>query len=217
MKTPKNNKGGNDTGSNNMASDAAGKSPAQRNPVEAEFIERLGEEGWTYINTVVDIVREPILILDKNLRIMAASAPFYRTFEVEPKDTRDEFVYKIGNGQWNIPALRKLLKTILPKHTFFKGFEVAHEFPGVGRKVVILNGREVYPEAYSVSRLFPPVILLVIEDVTDMMSVARTLANHANQLEAKHVERTEKMEDHIGVLEKAIEMLKEDSVIKKKK
>jgi hypothetical protein len=178
------------------------------NPAEAEFIERLGEEGWTYIKTVVDIVHEPVLILDKDLRVMAASDPFYRTFEVKPKDTKDKLLYKLGNKQWDIPALRKLLETILPEHTFFKGFEVAHEFPFVGRKVVLLNAREIYPEAYSVSKLFPPVILLVIEDVTDMMLVAQTLASHSNKLEAKHVERTEKMEIHIEQLEKEINEFK---------
>lgn len=178
------------------------------NPSEAEFVERLGEEGWTYIKTVVDIVREAVLILDKDLCVMAASDPYYRNFATNQKDTKDKVLSKLGNGQWNIPVLIKLLKDILPNHTFFKGFEIAHEFPSVGRKVVILNAREVYPEAYSVSGLFPPVILLVIEDVTDMMLVAQTLAGHSNKLEAKHAEQTEKMQDHIGKLEKEIDGLK---------
>ncbi len=98
----------------------------------------MGEDSWTYIKTVVDIVREPILFLDKNLCVMAANEPFYQMFQVEPRDTEGEVVYELGNGQWDIPTLRKLLEDILPQHTFFKGFEVAHKFPTIGRKVMIL-------------------------------------------------------------------------------
>lgn len=177
-------------------------------PVDTDFTERVWEESWTYIKTVVDIVREPILILDKNLRVMAANESFYRTFQVEPKDTEKKIVYELGNGQWNIPSLRKLLEDILPKNTFFKGFEVAHEFPFIGRKVIILNARQIHPKKDTVSGIFPPIILLAMEDVTDMMVIAETLAGHANQLEAKHTERTEKLETHIGKLEKEINELK---------
>src|SRR3989344_6276397 len=85
-----------------------------------DFFERAWEESWTYIKTVVDVMREPILILDKNFRVMAANEPFYRTFQVEQKDTEGVVVYRLGNGQWNIHALRKLLAEILPQNTFFK-------------------------------------------------------------------------------------------------
>jgi two-component system CheB/CheR fusion protein len=72
-------------------------------------IGRLWEKSWTYIKTVVDVVREPVLILDKDLRVMAANESFYRIFQVEAKDTEGHVVYGLGNGQWDIPALRKLL------------------------------------------------------------------------------------------------------------
>ena len=87
-------------------------------PIGADFVKRVWEESWTYIKTVVDIVREPVLILDKDLRVMAANESFYRTFQVELKDTEKQIVYKLGNGQWDIPALKKLLEDILPKNTF---------------------------------------------------------------------------------------------------
>lgn len=177
-------------------------------PIGSDFVERLWKESWTYIKTVVDVVREPILILDKDLRVMAGNESFYRTFQVEPKDTEKKVVYELGNGQWNIPSLRKLLEDILPKKTFFKGFEVAHEFPLIGRKVMILNARQIHPKDDTDSGLFPPIILLAIEDVTDMMVVAETLASHANQVEAKHTEQTEKLETHIGKLEKEINKFK---------
>jgi len=177
-------------------------------PGGADFVGPLWEKSWTYIKTVVDVVREPILILDKDLRVMAANGSFYRTFQVEPKDTEGKVVYELGDGQWNIPALRKLLEEILPKNTFFKGFEVDHEFPLIGRKVMILNARQIHNEEDIISGVFPPIILLAIEDVTEMMAVAETLAGHANQLEAKLAERTQRMEAHIGKLEKEIDELK---------
>lgn len=177
-------------------------------PDESIFTGRLWEESWTYIKTVVDVVREPILILDKDLRVMAANESFYRMFQVEAKDTEKKIVYELGNGQWNIPALRKLLEDILPKNTFFKGFEVAHEFPFIGRKVMILNARQIHPKEDAVSKLFPPIILLAIEDVTDMMVVAETLASHANRLESNFAERTAKLENNIDKLQKEILELK---------
>lgn len=176
-----------------------------------DFFDRLWEESWTYIKTVVDIVREPVLVLDKDLRVMAANDSFYRTFQVEAKDTEKKVVYELGDGQWNILALRKLLEDILPKNTFFKGFEVIHEFPAIGRKVMILNARQIHSEFIKddgASELFPPIILLAMEDVTEMMVVAEALAGHANQSEARFAERTQRLEQHIGKLEQEINDLK---------
>ena len=177
-------------------------------PIGTDFFERLWEESWIYIKTVVDVVREPILILDKDLRVMAANEPFYRIFQVESKDTEGKIVYELGNRQWDIPALRKLLEDILPKNTFFKGFEVTHDFPLIGSKVMILNARQIHFKEETVPGLFPPIILLAIEDVTDMMAVAETLAGHVKQFEAKLTERTQKLETHIGKLEAEINNLK---------
>ncbi|HAU07476.1 MAG: hypothetical protein UW46_C0006G0036 [Candidatus Yanofskybacteria bacterium GW2011_GWF1_44_227] len=176
-----------------------------------DFVKRLWEESWTYIRTVVDVVREPVLILNKDLRVMAANDSFYRLFQVESKDTEGKVVYELGNGQWNIPSLRKLLEDILPRNSFFKGFEVAHEFPVIGRKVMILNARQIHPKEEMTSKLFPPIILLAMEDVTDMMLVAETLASHANQVESKFAERAHKLEVNIEKLEQEIVKLKKIS------
>jgi nitrogen-specific signal transduction histidine kinase len=112
--------------------------------VDQDFFERFWEGSWTYVKTIVDVVREPVLVLDKDLRVMAANEPFYRTFQVERKDTEGKIVYELGNGQWNITALRQLLENILPKNTFFKGFEVTHDFLYIGRKSMILNARQIH-------------------------------------------------------------------------
>ncbi len=177
-------------------------------PVGGDFFARLWEKSWTYIKTVVDVVREPVLILDKDLRVMAANDAFYETFRVKPKNTENKVVYELGDGQWDIPALRKLLEDILTHRTFFKGFQVAHEFPSIGRKVMILNGRQIYLEDENAPGSFPPIILLAMEDVTEMMVVAETLANHTNQIETKFIMRTQKLEVQIEKLEGEIAKLK---------
>ncbi len=165
---------------------------------------RLWEKSWAYIKKMVDVIREPILILDKDLRVMVANEPFYRAFQVEQEDTEGRVVYELGNGQWNIPGLRKLLEDILPKNTFFKGFEVDHVFPVIGHKVVILNARQIHFKEDASVESFPPIIFLAMEDVTEIMAIASTLANHASHLEVKLTEKTQKLGAHIGKLEKEI-------------
>ena len=177
-------------------------------PVGAKLVEHLWEKSWTYIKTVVDVVREPILILDKDLRVMTANDSFYRIFQVEKKDTEDKVIYELGNGQWDIPALKKLLEDILPKNTFFKGFEVIHEFPFIGRKVMILNARQIHFKEDTTLETFPPIILLAMEDVTEIMLVAETLATNANNVEARLIEHTGKLEAHISKLKKELDVLK---------
>ena len=175
--------------------------------VGAKLVEHIWEKSWTYIKTVVDVVREPILVLDKDLCVMAANESFYRVFQVELKDTEGKVVYELGNGQWDIPALRKLLEDILPKNTFFKGFEVTHNFPFIGRKVMILNARQIHFKEDATSKSFPPIILLAMEDITDIVVVAETLAEHANRVEAKFMDRTNKLESHVKELEKKLKKL----------
>jgi PAS domain-containing protein len=157
--------------------------------------EKIWNESWTYIKTVVDTVREPFLVLDKDLRVLFANESFYRTFQVEVSDTEKKLVYQLGNGQWDIPALRKLLEEILPKNSFFKGFEVSHDFPHIGKKVMILNARRIYRE--NAEHSFPPIILLAMEDVTDMMIIAEKFATQANNFESRIVERIKRIETFI--------------------
>jgi hypothetical protein len=176
--------------------------------VGSDFFTHFWDKSWTYIKTVVDVVREPVLILDASFCVMAANESFYATFHAKPKDTEGRVVYELGNGQWNIPALRQLLEEILPQRKVFKGFQVAHEFPIIGRKVMILNGRQIYVEDDASPKVFPPIILLAMEDVTEMMVVAESLAGHAKQIEERLTVRTQNMEFHIKALEKEVDDLK---------
>src|ERR1051325_9669759 len=111
--------------------------------------------------SIVDTVREPVMVLDKELRVIAASRSFYLSFQVRPEDTQGRLLYTLGDGQWDIPKLRVLLEQIIPKHGVIEGYEVEHEFPGVGRRTMYLNARQVVYKAGADNT-----ILLGIEDVT---------------------------------------------------
>ncbi len=171
---------------------------------EESFKERYSEECWNYIKTVVDIVHEPILVLDKDLHVLTANDPFYRMFQVDERATEGTLVYNLGNGQWDIPALRKLLENILPKNTFFKDFEVVHEFPFIGSKTMILNARQIHTSNGN-QALMPPIIFLAIEDITPMMAIASTLALHVKELAARNAQRTEVLEAHVASLKKELQ------------
>ena len=170
-----------------------------------DFFETSWEKSWTYIRTVVDVVREPMLILDKDLRVLAVNEPFYETFKVAPAAVIGRLLHELGSGQWNIPTLQKFLKDILPKKTFFKGYEVAHDFPGIGRKVMIMNARELH---FKVGEAFEHIILLAMEDVTAMIAVAERMSDHVNKVEIKMSEQTKAMMLKIEKLQKELETLR---------
>ncbi len=177
---------------------------SERPTVGAEFFVEFWEESWTYIKTVVDVLREPVIILDKHCTVLAANQAFYSLFQVEQKETEGKNIYELGNGQWDIPALRKLLVDILPKNTFFKGFEVEHDFPVIGHRTIILNARHIHSRDKTTSELFPPIIMIAMEDVSEIMSIAGKLADYTNKLEKSLSSKTNRLEIKISALEKKI-------------
>ncbi len=128
---------------------------AKRNPFAAIA------HGPDLAEAIVDAIREPLLVLDPDLRVIAASRSFYRTFAVTPRKTEGQLVFDLGDGQWNIPKLRALLEDIIPKRRTVESYEVEHVFPSIGRRVMLLNGRRVFDENGTATA-----ILLAIEDVT---------------------------------------------------
>src|SRR5690348_3584308 len=82
-------------------------------------------DALSYMQAILDTVREPLLVLDRELRVTTASRAFYQTFGVSPEQTLQQFIYDLGDGQWNIPGLRILLEEVLPQHKAFQDFEVA--------------------------------------------------------------------------------------------
>lgn len=128
------------------------------------------KRGLDFAEAIVETVREPLVILNQNLQVIKANKSFYETFQAKREETEEHLIYDLGNGQWNIPKLRELLENILPAHSTFRGFEVTHEFQHVGRKVMLLNGSEIFnPNAQART------ILLAIEDVTDRKQAQEAL------------------------------------------
>jgi two-component system, chemotaxis family, CheB/CheR fusion protein len=111
---------------------------------------------------IVDTVREPLIVLDDQLRVLQANRSFYRAFAVQAGEAHGRLLYDVGNGQWDIPRLRTLLEEILPQNATIEGFEVAHTFPSVGHRAMLFNARRIYKEVDKTE-----MILLAIEDVTE--------------------------------------------------
>ena len=118
-------------------------------------------ESREYAESIVETVHKPLVVLDSELRILTANFSFYDTFKVTQAETVGNFIYDLGNGQWDIPKLRVLFEDILPNETLFNGYEVEHDFPNIGRKVILLNAREIVRKKAG-----SHVILLAMEDIT---------------------------------------------------
>jgi two-component system CheB/CheR fusion protein len=131
-----------------------------------------------YDEATVKTIRQPLLILAVDLRVRAANPAFYRTFEVAPEDTLGEFVYDLGNGQWDIPQLRRLLEDVLTRDSAVEDYEVEHEFPQIGPKSMILNARRLQQDGAAEG-----LILLAIEDMTTQRASERALERYARDLE----------------------------------
>ncbi len=85
-------------------------------------------DSLAYAESIVDTVREPLVVLDGTLRVRTASHAFFQTFAVSPNEAIGQFLYDLGNGQWNIPALRTMLEAVMPKEKHVRDFEVMHDF-----------------------------------------------------------------------------------------
>jgi two-component sensor histidine kinase len=126
------------------------------------------EDACALAQAIVDTVYEPVLVLQKDLRVIAASRSFYTLFKVIPKDTQGRLLYELGDGQWDIPKLRLLLEKIVPEHGVMQDYEVEHEFPSVGHRTMRLNARQVFYEGGT-----DTTILLGIQDVTERRALER--------------------------------------------
>ena len=142
-------------------------------------------EALDYAQSVVETVREPLLVLTGDLKVVSANKSFYQTFQVNPQETEGRFIYDLGNRQWDIPKLRKLLEEIIPENTIFEGFEVDHFFPAIGRKTMLLNARRIEQKGKRAH-----LILLAIEDITIRKQAEETLKKAHVELEQKVAGRT---------------------------
>lgn len=121
------------------------------------------QEARDYAEAIVETIREPLLVLDADLRVQRANQAFYQHFQVAPVDTERRRIFDLGDGQWNIPALRALLEELLPTNHAFADYEVEHTFPSIGHRVMLLNAQHI-----DSSQL----ILLALEDITERKQAA---------------------------------------------
>jgi len=129
-------------------------------------------------NNILGSVREPLVVLNSDLKVVKANDSFYKTFNVKPDETEGILIYHLGNRQWDIPKLRELLEDILPQNSQFNDFEVEHNFETIGRKIMHLNASRVYQKPDETQ-----LILLAFEDVTER-------ENHKRDLEELVSKRT---------------------------
>jgi len=127
-----------------------------------ERIEGAPPAAWLDAESIMAAVREPLIVLDGNFRILAANRAFYQTFQVTAEETEHQLLYDLGNRQWDIPALRHLLEDVLPASTIVKDFDVTHEFPTIGKRTMVLNARRIDRDGAGAS-----LILLAMEDITE--------------------------------------------------
>jgi two-component sensor histidine kinase len=119
----------------------------------------------------LETIREGLLVLEPDLTVRFANRSFCRKFAVEARETVGRKVYELGSGQWDITKLRLALETILPAKATIESFEVDYVFPSIGRRVMVLNAREVHPPGASGRQ-----ILLAIDDVTERVELERVVA-----------------------------------------
>ena len=136
------------------------------------------QDARTYAESIINTVREPLISLDQDLRVVSVSRSFYNVFKVKPEETVGQLIYDLGNKQWNIPKLRELLETILPQKTTFDNYEVEHDFAVIGRRIMLLNARQI-ELVLGKER----VILLAIEDITDRREIEKGLEKTRKELE----------------------------------
>ncbi|TJZ59918.1 PAS domain-containing protein [Sphingobacterium olei] len=126
---------------------------------------RLNEE---YMNSIVETIRESLVVLDTELKVLSVNEAFLQTFKVTRTETAGKTLYELGNRQWDIDDLRKLLEEILPSNNPVLDFEVEHDFPHIGKKIMLLNAHRVELEGEFKDR-----ILLAIEDITDRRKIEK--------------------------------------------
>ena len=142
-----------------------------RDITERRKAERAEAKAHTYADDIIETLREPFMVLDGDLRVKTANRSFYDWFQVSKEETENRLVYDLGNGQWDIPALRTLLDEVLSRNQSVHDYEVEHSFPILGRKTMLLNARPFPPDSEH-----PELILLAVEDVSAMRERADELA-----------------------------------------
>ncbi|OOQ60440.1 PAS domain-containing sensor histidine kinase [Mucilaginibacter pedocola] len=142
----------------------------QQDVMEAQISERTKslKESEDYLSSIVQTVRESLVVLNPDFKVLSVNEHFLKTFKVGKEETEGRLLYDLGNGQWNIPQLKELLENILPTNNPVEEFEVEHDFPHIGKKLMLLNAHRIELEGQYKDR-----ILIAIEDITDRREIER--------------------------------------------
>ena len=140
------------------------------------------EQARNYAQAIVETLREPLLVLDSDLRVISANRSFYDFFQVSPQETENRPIYALGERQWDLPALRHLLEEILVKESVLQDFVVESDFPHVGHRTMLLNARRLHQSPA------PDLILLALEDVTARNEMEAALKDSERRLQALNAE-----------------------------
>ena len=159
----------------------------KKNRKELEVIKQSADEASEFAESIINTVREPLIALDQDLRVVTASRSFYEFFKVRPEETVGQLIYDLGNKQWDIPKLRELLETILPQKATFDNYEVEHDFATIGKRIMLLNARQIQ-RVLGKERI----ILLAIEDITERKEIENGLKKAHEELKelATELKRT---------------------------
>lgn len=130
-------------------------------------------EGREFFENIIDAIRDPLIVLSPDLKVLAASKSFYKTFKVKSDDTVGSLIYTLGDKEWDIPKLRALLERIIPEDGFFDDYKVEKNFPVIGNHIMLLNARAI-PRPPEKIRA----ILLSIEDITVRRVAGKLISNH---------------------------------------
>jgi PAS domain S-box-containing protein len=142
----------------------------QAEVTERKRTEEIFEKAQEYTESIVETIREPLLVLASDLKVLSANRSFYDTFKVTRKETTGNLIYNLGNRQWDIPGLRMLLEDILTKNNKFDNYEVEHVFSDLGHKIMLLNARRIIRKEIG-----SQMILLAIEDITERRQLKSSL------------------------------------------
>jgi len=149
------------------------------------------KEALLFAEGIIDTIHEPLIVLDGDLNVVFANNSFYKYFEVQPFETVNKLIYDLGNRQWDIPVLHKLLEYILPKNTVIHDFEITHKFEDIGEKTLLINARRMNIKKRK------PLILISISDITQ---------RKINELILKN--GLEEQIEELNLLEKKLKKLK---------
>ncbi len=180
------------------------------------FANRLWAESFVYIKTVVNTLTQPFLLLDSNLKVIAANESYYLLFDDSQGMVEQHYFNKIGEGVWDNPNLISQLSNVFTSNAFLKGFEVNKIFPRVGKKVLILSARRVYREMKG-SKIPSEIVLVAMEDATDLMRMAELIIKHNGGPKIKIPKHKIDLEKMMSDLEKEIGPTKQKNISKRTK